>query len=153
MNVDFDALAAFLRRANLRTYAADAKKVVPTQLASNDFEYHEGSWRYHDTYFGSADFIGEEIVCLDDRPVWGMNYYGGVVDPGDTKDTYAFLKRALLQDSGNLPPVRGPAQFSDGAWTYEHLSQGMLAHCSGTERILRDGLVVYKAEYHGGVLQ
>ena len=35
---------------------------------------------YHDTYFGGTNFIGEEVVYIDNQTYWAMNYYGTTLD-------------------------------------------------------------------------
>lgn len=63
------------------TYIGDGQKLLPYRLAFRDLQFSNGTWSYHDSYFGEQDFIGQEGVYLDGRPVWGMNYMGRLLRP------------------------------------------------------------------------
>lgn len=73
--IDLKQLADFLDEANKSTYAdKDASKTSSSRLKSEDYHFEKDGLAYHDTYFGSRDFIGEEIVYKDNEPVRGLNY-------------------------------------------------------------------------------
>ena len=56
-------LIEFLIKAKTSTYASGPKYKVPsTKPNSIDYHYEEDNYIYHDTYFGSKEFYGEEIV-------------------------------------------------------------------------------------------
>lgn len=153
MQIDLKKLAAFLEKANQETYAADGKKAESTRLKSEDFNFKDGDWTYHNTYFGNNNFIGEEIVYKNEIPVWGMNYYGYVVDTKHApKEVYGFLKKSLMQEYNDLIPVRGPRRFVDGKMEYDNIVSGDLNNFLGEETITNSGNVIYKAVYHGGLL-
>lgn len=62
------------------TYAnKSAPKVAPSRLKWEDYHFEKDGLIYHDTYFGGRDFIGEEIVYENEKPVWGANYFGFVL--------------------------------------------------------------------------
>lgn len=70
-------LIEFLIKAKTSTYADGIKyKVTSTKPNSIDYHYDEDNYIYHDTYFGSKEFYGEEIVYFDDKPIWNMEYKG-----------------------------------------------------------------------------
>ena len=48
--------------------------------ATDDFTYSSGPYTYHDTYVGSEQFAGEEVVWLDGKAQYAMNYFGRVLD-------------------------------------------------------------------------
>jgi hypothetical protein len=78
--IEISDLASFLRLANQRTYAnKDAPQVQSTRLGSQDYEFDDGDLRYHDTFFGDREFIGEEIVYRRGKLFWGMNYFGFIL--------------------------------------------------------------------------
>ena len=144
-------LAEFLEEANRHTYAAGAQHTTSTRLGSNNFEYKRGELLYHDTYFGPRDFIGGEIVYKSEKPVWGLNYYGFILDDSYTNNQiYDFLKQALMQPHGDTIPVRGPRNFVAGEWAYDNNVEGDLARCRGEETIAHKGTVVYRCCYHAG---
>lgn len=76
-----DGLRQFLVSAKVNTYAGDGTLSAPSRPNSKDLHYKEGDLLYIDSYFGSADFIGEEVVFENERPIWGMNYYGKMLAP------------------------------------------------------------------------
>jgi hypothetical protein len=76
--MDSNGLHTFIVRAQAATYVGDAEPVHPCRLGSQDLRFSDGKWAYHDSYLGDTDFIGEEIVYFAEKPVWAMNYYGGI---------------------------------------------------------------------------
>ena len=152
--IDTNELAQFLHEANKSTYAnKDALKAAPARLRSEDYHFEKDGLIYHDTYFGGRDFIGEEIVYKDQKPVWGANYFGFVLDDElNERDIYAFLRKALMQEYEDVIPVRGPAKFSDGEWSYQFSPNGGLENFTGQEEILFNGKVVYRCFVHGGFI-
>ncbi len=69
--MDIETLSKFLNEANKATYAnKTAPKVTSSRLKSEDYHFEKNGLIYHDTYFGGRDFIGEEIVYDNEKPVW-----------------------------------------------------------------------------------
>jgi len=153
--IDLKELAAFLQEANKHTYAnKDAAKVVSTRLKSDDYHFEKDGLIYHDTYFGSRDFIGAEVIYKDNEPVWGMNYYGYITpEPLDHKELYCFLRQALMQDYSDIIPVRGPTSYQKDDWGYNNSAEGELNQFVGLEEIYKAGVLVYKCNYHGGLIK
>ena len=153
--VDVKELTDFLHEANKITYAnEDAPKVAPSRLKSEDYHFDKGDLIYHDTYFGGRDFIGEEIVYESEKPVWGANYFGFVIDEKvNEKDVYDFLRQALMQEYDDVIPVRGPSNFSADDKEYRFSADGDLSNFSGKEEISFDGKVVYRCLIHGGFIK
>jgi len=158
-SIDPERLAAFLSSATVHTYAGDNKKAPSTRLQSEDYEYASGNLIYHDTYFGNESFIGEEVVYEDSRPVWGMNYFGSILDPAYTpKEVYGFLIEALIKGAGEKMsadhiPVRGPHEFRKGDWLYTTTLKGKLESFEGEEVIRKGDRMVYRAIFHGGSIR
>jgi uncharacterized protein DUF5680 len=152
--IELDALGSFLRVANKRTYAnKDVPQVQSSRLKSQDYEFEQDQFTYHDTFFGDRDFIGEEIVYKQDRPVWGANYFGFILaDEIGEAEVYDFLRKALMQDYDNVIPVRGPREFSDGDWRYRFSVDGDLSNFSGQEEILLRERTIYRLLLHGGLI-
>ena len=156
------SLANFIYTANKHTYAnAKAKKVRSTRLGSKDYEFAQDYFIFHDTYFGSKDFIGEEIVYYKDKPIWGMNYYGVTLNYEQfnitPKDIYAFLRKALMADykfdTDEHLPLRGPATFSENDYKYRVSFSGSLQYFVGTEEIFYKKELVHKVIMHGGLIE
>ena len=154
-SINIKELGDFLREANKNTYAnKTAKKVAPSRLKSEDYHFERGDLMYHDTYFGGRDFIGEEIVYENKKPVWGANYFGFILDDEiGEKEVYNFLRKALMQEYQDGIPVRGPAKFSDGEWTYQFTAKGGLENFVGQEEILLHAKIVYRCLIHGGFIR
>ncbi|OGZ44059.1 MAG: hypothetical protein A3J55_01355 [Candidatus Ryanbacteria bacterium RIFCSPHIGHO2_02_FULL_45_17b] len=150
-----NVLAHFLNVANKSTYAnKDAPKVESSRLKSEDYHFEKDGLIYHDTYFGVRDFIGEEIVYQDEKPSWGANYYGFILDEGiDEKEVYGFLRKALIQEYERSVPVRGPRKFVASDWEYRFSIDGDLVRFVGKEEILFNGKIVYRCFVHGGYIQ
>jgi hypothetical protein len=148
-------LANFLHEANKNTYAnKDAPKVAASRWKSEDYRFEKGELIYHDTYFGGRDFIGEEIVYKNQKPVWGANYFGFILDDNvGEKDVYDFLRQALMQDYDDVIPIRGPKNFSAEDKEYRFTADGDLTNFSGKEEIYFGGKVIYRCFVHGGFIR
>lgn len=153
--MDIEKLTYFLNEANKSTYAnADAPKVTPSRLGSEDYHFEKDNLIYHDTYFGGRDFIGEEIVYENETPVWGANYFGFVLDEtADEKEVYAFLRTALMEQYEDIIPVRGPLRYSNDNKEYIFSVDGDLGNFSGTEEIFFENKLVYRCYVHGGMIK
>lgn len=152
--VTLKELTDFLEEANKNTYAnKDAAKSVSTRLKSDDYHFEKDGLIYHDTYFGSRDFIGEEIIYKNGELIWGMNYYGYILSEStDEKELYRFLRQALVQEYSDIIPVRGPSNYQNEDWEYNNSVDGKLDRFAGTEEIYRAGVLVYKCHYNGGFI-
>ena len=153
--MDHTELTDFLHAANKATYAnREAPKAKPLRPSSEDYHFEKDDLAYHDTYFGSRDFIGEEVVYKTEKPVWAMNYYGFVLnDDISTADAYKILRSALMQEYDDILPVRGPREYSEGEYTYRNSVEGYLDRFMGTEEILLSSEVIYQCWYHGGMVR
>lgn len=153
--IDLKQLADFLNEANKSTYAnKNAPKASPSRLKSEDYHFEKDGLAYHDTYFGSRDFIGEEVVYKNNEPIWGLNYYGFILsETTNEKELYGFLREALMQEYFDIIPVRGPKNHQNNDWEYNNSANGELDRFTGTEEIYRAGVLVYKCHYHGGFIE
>ena len=151
MKITLEQLSDFLSKANKHTYAADGIKTESTRLASEDFDFKEGDLTYHDTYFGSDKFIGEEIVWKNEKMIWGMNYYGKVLSAVVSgEEIYEFLKKALSQVEDAMP-FRGPKAFDEENFHYRNSNSGSVEEFHGIEMILYQESRIYELQYHGGI--
>ena len=140
----------FLIKAKISTYADGIKyKVTPTRPNSIDYHYEEDSFSYHDTYFGSKEFYGEEIVHFDNLPIWHMGYKGGVLND-ETTEIYAKVLKPALKNIDNKFPLRGPKEFIVGDYKYTFKTIGTLDQFEGIERIYKKDKLVYELICHGG---
>lgn len=156
MDVDLPKLARFLAKAKRATYAAQGDDAsVPSVLpGSKQLEYASGPLSYRDIYFGSAHFAGQEVVYLEEEPVWSMVYCGGVTEASEisTSEVYTFLRQALRSVTEEWP-FRGPSTFELGRFKYCNGICGDIAAFSGIERIEKDGQEIYRLHYTGGTLR
>ena len=152
--VSLDQLTAFIVRAKAATYVGGGAKGPSCRPGSHDLRFQEGEFAYLDSYFGGADFIGEEVVYHQGRPAWAMNYYGRILAPARITAAEA---GAMIQESLSLMyregRFLGGFEHQAGADTYVDTSQGDVASFSGKEWIARDGFRVYELVYHGGLIQ
>lgn len=150
-----EKLTKFLKVAKKNTYASEtAKKALSQRLSSRDYEYSEGEFLYHDTYFGGVNFIGEEVVYENGKPLWGMNYYGQVIDKTVTEaEIDRSLRVALKQDYNDAIPVRGPRNFRIENYEYQNAVSGKLDNFEGREEIFKDQKLIYFAIFHGGWIE
>ena len=152
--IDIDALHAFIVHAKAATYVGQGPHSPSCRPGSHDLQYHEGPFSYLDSYFGGADFIGEEVVYLEGTPVWAMNYYGRILEPERIEAAEA---GRILQESLTLlyreGRFLGGFRHTSGRDTYVDSNEGDLASFTGYEWIERDGAKVYDLVYHGGVIK
>jgi hypothetical protein len=156
MALDLKALAAFLVKAKVNTYAGDGTELIPQRPGFTELEFLEGDWAYRDSYQGYFYAPGQEVVRFKGKPVWEMAYSGGMLKEfhgnlGLAKQTYAFLKKALLLVEAKRP-FRGPNRLTEGDWEYIDRSEGTISDFSGTEHIFYKGKEVYKQHYIGGLI-
>ncbi len=148
------ALEAFIVRAKQHTYVGDGQKLLPYRLGSKDLQYAEGDWAYHDSYLGESDFIGQEIVYYQGKPVWGMNYFGMILRPDEITSAQAgeMIKRSLtrLYLEGRF---LGAFAHQEGALRYVDQNEGDVRAFRGKEQISKDDEIVYELVYHGGLLR
>ncbi len=148
----------FLLEAKKQTYANEnVKKISSTRLGSHDYEYKKENMIYHDTYFGGTDFMGEEVVYLSshETPIWGMNYYGVVLDKSFSEEAIDnALRKALMKvGEGDILPVRGPKEFINEEYRYTFNVTGDLDYFEGEETISKNNKKVYILKCHGGLIK
>ena len=143
----------FLIKAKKSTYASaqgDSKKILDD--GGKEFTFLEGKYLYRDRYFGSGQFIGEEVVFFNDRAAWVMNYSGRILNKTTSeKEVYDFLKQSLMQVS-EQSPFRGPAGFLSGDYKYKCEFEGNPDSFVGTETIYHKSMKVYELYFHGGMI-
>ena len=139
----------FLIKAKQNTYAGSGVMTQSSRISSKDLAFTEGNWRYLDTYLGDFHFIGEEAVWYDQKPIWGMNYYGKMLVEKIPPGFGAFLKSALLQVPVEMP-YRGPEELIGKDFPYFCTVEGSLDCFRGKEFITMQGKRIYQLYFHGG---
>ena len=156
MNKNDIDLSNFLAEAKKQTYAnKNIKKSPSTRLGSFDYEYSNGKFSYHDTYFGGTKFIGEEVAKSENSPVWGMNYYGVTLNENLTEDMLDNALRPALMKVGedDTIPIRGPKEFINNEYCYTFEVNGDLDCFDGTETIYYKNEKIYILKCHGGIIK
>ena len=151
--MDTKQLSKFLVKAKINTYASNGEgeeKVFPD--GSKELEFEEKEFKYKDRYFGYSHFIGEEIVWKNEKVVWGMNYYGEIISEIiPAKQIYQFLREALKKATEDKP-FRGPVNFKENDLKYINEIRGTIKKFEGCEIIFYREELIYKLNYHGGII-
>ena len=155
MKVMLDQLNDFIVKAKAATYVGDGKKEDRScRPGSHDLRFSDGPFLYLDSYFGGADFIGEEVVYFEDQPVWAMNYYGRIllpekITPAETGQVIMKSLTRLYQQNRFL----GGFEHAEGQYVYFDTNTGDAISFTGMEWIERNGERVYELVYHGGLIK
>lgn len=142
-------LCSFLVKAKRSTYATQQGHQPSCRPESHDLGFFAGDWRYLDSYFGSLDFSGQEIVHCKGVPVWSMNYYGYMLDDSPPEGFIETLREALTLLPEDFP-CRGPAVHNRGSYSYFMEQSGDVLNFKGSEWIEFEGRRVYELQFHGG---
>ena len=146
-------LSQFLNQARRQAYADEEQNgAVLRDDGSKELCFSLDSFLYRDRWMGINPFMGEELVWQAGILVWGMNYFGKVLDetvPASQVDR--FLEQVLRQALTD-GPCRGPEYFRAGAFTYVDKCHGGLEDFTGEELIYFRDQQVYTLVYHGGSL-
>ena len=101
--------------------------------------------------------MGEEVVYLssNETPIWGMNYYGVVLDKSLSEEAIDnALRKALMKvGEGDILPVRGPKEFINEEYHYTFNVTGDLDYFEGEETISKNNKKVYILKCHGGLIK
>lgn len=149
-----DALHTFIVRAKAATYVGGGAHSLSSRPGSHDLQFHAPPFGYLDSYFGGADFVGQEVVFFEGKPVWAMNYYGRLLDASHLSAAEAGqviqASLAALYREGRF---LGGFEYTRGDLTYVDTNQGDVTSFSGREWIARQGPALYELLYHGGLIR
>lgn len=147
----------FVNRAAKATYAGGGKyEVNPERLGFFELVYDkELPWYYRDSYSGHLRSGGQEIVRLNDQPIWWSGYGGGMVEGKENMSNQAFdfLKKALSKDEEGFESLRGPHEFIEGNWKYTYTQEGDVTDFYGYEKILYKEEMIFWHRAIGGILK
>jgi hypothetical protein len=147
-------LINFILQAKQATYVGGGKHLLPYRLGSHDLQFQNGDWTYHDSYFGDNDFMGEEIVYYRGSVIWGMNYFGRIIQPQKITSAQAgdVIKQSLTQMylTGRF---LGGFIYRVNEFTYRDINDGNPHYFTGRESIEVHEQIVYALDYHGGIIQ
>jgi hypothetical protein len=153
-DLSLERLNAFIVRAKAATYVGGGARSLSYRPGSHDLQFHEDDLSYLDSYFGGADFLGQEIVYYKGEPVWAMNYYGRILEPAriSAAETGHIIRESLarMYEQGRF---LGGLEHATPDGTYVDTSTGNVASFTGKEWIEREGVKVYELVYHGGLIK
>jgi len=146
----------FLIEAKKQTYANENAPKIDSSRNSKDYEYKKSNMIYHDTYFGGTNFIGEEVVYIDNQTYWAMNYYGTTLDETLSEEAMDKALRPALMKVGedvNVIPVRGPKEFINGEYKYTFEISGDINYFNGIESVYKNDVKIYELRCTGGLIK
>lgn len=146
---DTDGLSHFIAKAKQNTYANKNNKIRSLRNGSHDYFFQDDNYSYYDSFFGSSQFSGQELVYKNDIVCWSMNYYGKVLDNNFNSD---FLKNALSQVNEERP-FRGAEMYIRGNYIYTSHVLGDITNFNGQEEIYYQSKKIYECLFHGGVIR
>jgi Domain of unknown function (DUF5680) len=146
-----ESLLAFIVRAKANTWNSDRPPSLSYRPCSHDLQYHEGDLAYLDSYFGSTEFVGQEVVWERNTPVWVMNYHGRILRP----DLYDGARAGVTSQQGrgrmyDMGTFMGSHSCTYGNVDFLVESTGQPDAFTGVETHQIDGTVVYQFQFHGG---
>jgi hypothetical protein len=154
INFSLEQLNNFIVQAKAATYVGNGAHVEPCRPGSHDLKFDAGDFAYLDSYFGGADFLGQEVVYYRGEPVWAMNYYGRILEPQSIRadETGQIIKQSLsaMYQEGRF---LGGFEYVTENGTYVDTSKGDPTTFTGMEWIERMGIKVYQLAYHGGLIK
>lgn len=148
-------LQVFVSKAGAATYAGEGKvEKIPEKPGFKELVYLEGDWNYRDSYIGFTRSCGMEVVRYQGTPVWSTSYGGGMIKGKESlaKQTFSFLKKAMLAKDKNTFSARGPLNLKDGDWEYKYSQEGDIEEFNGYEEIYHLGELVFFHRIIGGVI-
>lgn len=138
----------FLCIAKKSTYAGCGKEAQASRPNSHDLIYCEDNLKYIDTYLGSENFVGEEAIWVDNKPIWAMNYSGKVIDEAFSGSFLKEVLSAVTKDN----PYRGPMVYQKGDYKYHCIVHGEFKWFKGYEEIYFNNRKIYECIFHGGII-
>ena len=152
--LSLEQLDAFIVQAKATTYVGKGARSLSYRPGSHDLQFHEGAFSYLDSYFGGTDFLGQEVVYHEGKPVWVMNYYGRILEPALISAAEA---GQIIQESLSLlyreGRFLGGFEHATRDSTYVDASEGDVSSFVGQESITRENVKVYELVYHGGLVK
>ena len=151
--MDDQTLHDFIVRAKAASYVGSGEHVTSCRPGSHDLKFSDGDWSYLDSYFGGRDFIGEEVIYHQGKPIWAMNYYGRILRPDLlTPEQAGQVIKASLSKMYLEGRFLGGFEHQHAGFTYTDNNEGEYHSFRGREFISRSGETAYELFYHGGLI-
>ncbi len=149
-----ETLEEFIIKAKRDTYVGSGQKLLSYRLGSQDLQFFDGDWAYHDGYVGESDFMGEEVVYYHKTPMWGENYFGYILKPEKITSAQAGqVIKASLTAMYAENRFLGRFDYTLEQFRYVDTNEGDFRLFRGKEWIELDGEIVYELMYHGGLIK
>jgi Domain of unknown function (DUF5680) len=147
-------LIAFIVRAKANTWNGNGQASLAYRPGSRDLQYHESDLAYMDSYFGSTDFLGQEVVWQNGTPIWAMNYHGRILRP----DLYDGARAGATSQIGRSNVHALGTFLSEYEFALEHSvfrmsTTGDAASFSSSEWHEVNGVIAYRFDFHGGLVR
>jgi len=148
-SINFEELKKFVAEARRNTYAGEGESIKNSLLnGSHQLEYRKDKYFYRDIFFaGKKNFIGQEVIYLNDNPIWSMVYSGSA----EPEEITPFLKRSLSALSEKCR-FGEKCELKENNLLYKDDGQGTLERFGGKEQIFEQEKEVYRLDYHGGLV-
>lgn len=145
-------LENFIIKARTKTYAGDGGRVTANLLGSTQLEFLENDFKYQDVYYtGKNTFYGIETVYFQEKPIWGMSYYGNWGEMTE-EEIDKVLRGALIAN----PETRlyKKINWTKDKFSYECIPQTTdgIGEIGGEETIFKNGKRAYVFYYAGSLL-
>ena len=140
----------FLVTAKVQTYAAVNPAKTVLDDGAIELNFTQGDLSYRDRYYGAILFHGQEVVFLDNKPIWSMVYYGYTPDAKQPSAEAIDLLKLALRNVPAEHPYRGPNRLELGNLVYECRPSGDLGCFEGEETITTGEELLIRLVFSGG---
>lgn len=142
----------FIIEARTETYASSNGFVKSALNGSKQLEYKKGNLLYRDVYYtGKNNFYGIETIFDNDKPVFGMSYYGNWGDMTE-QEIDEILRVALISNPKTRLNKEIEWRNKDFVYNCNPDTTDGIKEIGGTETISKNGNQIYIFYYAGGML-
>jgi len=147
----------FLIEAN-RFLFSHPEKIIIKDSAYHDMqliEYHSKSYSYRNYFTEGRNVYGQIIITKNKKPVWCMQFQGGVVNEQLDERTARHLKYVARKNrslSDERYPIRGPREATFADLHYQNDIFGDLRRFQGQEIIQKEENTLFMMKLSGGEL-
>lgn len=138
----------FIWKAKKSTYAKDGDFYEKDGMKYHSFR--DGFYRFEDRKIGDQYYSGQEVIFLEEKPVWTMSYSGGILtDAYESAEIYRFLHQSLMAEE-RRNTLRGPSFYQQAQMFYFNEFSGDVERFNGREYIRIGNKIIYELHYSGG---
>lgn len=159
MEINRQHLTEFVNKSLRHCYLGEMKKAEDSEREGFfEMEYSEGDWNYRDSFVGFYQSTGQEIVRLQNKPVWCRNYGGGmendyINDSVVFGKVENFLRSTLAKNlDDKIFRPRGPESHIDADLKYACSWSGDITDYEATEEIFYHDKKIFIHRVFGGLI-